>query len=142
MIENQKTKNIFLFIVAILVGVLLGLSLIYLTKQKKNYYAVYLNNGSAYFGKLSSFPKLKLSDAVFIQVDSQGDVSLQRFKDVLWGPKGSIYLNRSSILFIAPIDENSPLINFIEGRQQPVQPAQSPQQPPQQTLTVTTTPKQ
>jgi len=124
MISNYQVKNLFIFVIAILIGVLLGVGIIFLTKKKTNYYAVFLNNGAIYYGKLSTFPRLKLSDAVFVQVDQDGQASLQRFKDAFWMPKGPIYLNRDSILFIAPIDENSPLINFIEQRQQP-----QPQQP-------------
>jgi hypothetical protein len=137
----MSKKNLILFLIAILVSVLLGPALIYLTKQRENYYAVYLNNGAVYFGKLSTFPRLKLSDAVFIQFDNQGNASVQRFKDAFWLPKGSIYLNRNSVLFIAPLAENSQLINFIEGRLQPVQ-QQILQQPSQLTPRATSAPQQ
>jgi hypothetical protein len=126
---NSQLKNLLIFLVAILIGILLGVSLIYLTKKKSNYYAVFLNNGAIYFGKLSTFPKLKLSDAVFIQVDQNGQASVQRFKNAFWMPKGTIYLNQNSILFIAPLDENSPLVNLIEQRQVPTQIPQQPQSP-------------
>jgi len=129
----MNIKSLILFLVAILVGVLLGLGLIYLVKHKKNYYAVFLNNGAIYFGKLSTFPKLKLTDAIFIQIDNQGNASIQRFKDAFWMPKGEIYLNKYSVLFIAPISENSPLINFIEGKQSSIQqPSSQLQSPPTQ----------
>jgi hypothetical protein len=139
---NNRLKNLFIFLVAILLGILLGVSLIYLTKKKSNYNAVFLNNGAIYFGKLSTFPKLKLSDAVFIQVDQQGQASLQRFKDAFWGPKGTIYLNRNSILFIAPLDKNSPLVNLIEQRQAPVQVSQQPQSPTGPSTPTASTPQQ
>jgi hypothetical protein len=124
---NNKLKNLIIFLGAILIGILLGVSLIYLTKKKSNYYAVFLNNGAVYFGKLSTFPKLKLSDAIFFQVDQQGQASFQRFKEAFWMPKGTIYLNQNSILFIAPLNENSPLVNLIEQRQAPTQVPQQPQ---------------
>jgi hypothetical protein len=126
---NSKLKNLIIFLGAILIGILLGVSLIYLTKKKSNYYAVFLNNGAVYFGKLSTFPKLKLSDAIFFQFDQQGQASFQRFKEAFWMPKGTIYLNQNSILFIAPLDENSPLVNLIEQRQAPTQVPQQPQSP-------------
>ena len=128
---NSQIKNFILFVVALLTGVILGLVIITLTKISNNYYAVLLNNGSVYFGKLSTFPRLKLENAIFIQVDQSGQASLQRFQDAAWMPKGPIYLNRNSIVFIAPISENSPLINLIEGRQAPNQPSRSQIQPPQ-----------
>jgi methionyl-tRNA formyltransferase len=112
---NTQLKNLIIFLVAILIGILLGISFIYLSKKKSNYYAVFLNNGAIYFGKLSTFPKLKLSDAIFLQFDQQGQASFQNFKDAFWRPKGPIYLNQNSILFIAPLDENSPLVNLIES---------------------------
>ncbi|GIW67463.1 MAG: hypothetical protein KatS3mg096_331 [Candidatus Parcubacteria bacterium] len=131
---SPSMKNLILFLVAVLVGVVLGFAIISLTKGMKNYYAVFLNNGSIYFGKLSTFPRLKIDNALFIQVDQDGQASIQRFKDAAWMPKGQIYLNRNSILFIAPISENSPLINLIEGSQILPQQQQQPQQPQQPQL--------
>jgi len=139
---KSQLKNLIIFLGAILLGILLGVSLIYLTKKKSNYYAVFFNNGAIYFGKLSTFPKLKLDDAIFIQVDQQGQASVQRFKDAFWGPKGTIYLNQSSILFIAPLDENSPLVNLIEQRQAPTQVPQQPQPPARPSNSTTSTPQQ
>ena len=136
---NTQLKNLIIFLVAILIGILLGISFIYLSKKKSNYYAVFLNNGAIYFGKLSTFPKLKLSDAIFLQFDQQGQASFQNFKDAFWGPKGPIYLNQNSILFIAPLDENSPLVNLIEQRQAPI-PQQS--NPPVKPSTSTTSTSQ
>jgi hypothetical protein len=142
---KSQLKNLIIFLGAILIGILLGVSFIYLTKKKSNYYAVFLNNGAIYFGKLSTFPKLKLDDAIFLQVDQQGQASVQRFKDAFWVPKGTIYLNQNSILFIAPLDENSPLVNLIEQRQAPTQIPQQPsqQQPPARpSISTTSTPQQ
>jgi hypothetical protein len=139
---NSKLKNLIIFLGAILIGILLGFSLIYLTKKKSNYYAVFLNNGAVYFGKLSTFPKLKLSDAIFFQVDQQGQASFQRFKEAFWMPKGAIYLNQNSILFIAPLDENSPLVNLIEQRQAPTQVPQQPQPPTGPSTSTTSAPQQ
>jgi hypothetical protein len=113
---HNKSKNLLIFFVAILIGVLLGIGIIYFYKNKSNYYAVFLNNGAIYFGKLSTFPRVKLDDAVFLQVDQSGNTSVYKFKDANWGPKGPIYLNRDSIVFIAPLDNNSVLINAIEGK--------------------------
>ena len=117
MIEfHNKSKNLLIFFVAILLGVLLGIGIIYFYKNKTNYYAVFLNNGAIYFGKLSTFPRVKLDNAVFLQIDQSGNTNVFRFKDANWGPKGPIYLNRDSIVFIAPLDNNSVLINAIEGK--------------------------
>jgi hypothetical protein len=123
----------------ILVGVLIGLAIVgvfIVLKKSNRYYAVFLNNGNIYFGKLSTFPRLKLDNALFIATDQQGQASLARFKDAIWRPKGPIYFNKDAILFIAPIDPNSDLVKLIEGQtipQQPVgQPPAVPTQPPGQ----------
>ena len=136
MTSNFHLKNLIIFIIAVLIGVLLGIGTISLVKKRVNYYAVFLNNGAVYFGKISTFPRLKLNDAIFFQSSEDGQVSLQRFKDAFWMPKGPIYLNRDSILFIAPLSENSPLINIIEQKQtQILQSQQSQQSQSQQTDT-------
>jgi hypothetical protein len=139
---NSQLKNLLIFLVAILIGLLLGVGFIYLVNNKSNYYAIFLNNGAIYFGKLSTFPKLKLYDAIFIQVDQQGQASVQRFKNAFWMPKGPIYLNRDSILFIAPLDKKSPLVDFIEQKQTPIQIPQQPQPPSRSSTSTTSTPRQ
>ncbi len=137
-----QSKNLIYFLLAVFLGILLGIGFVSLLRAKKNYYAVFLNNGAIYFGKLSTFPRLKLDEAVFLQLDQNGQVSgVSRFKDAFWGPKGPIYLNRDSILFIAPLSETSPLVNFIEGRQVTPSP-QPPAQPNQTTTSPTTSPSQ
>ncbi len=137
------------FLFSIIIGILIGLGIIgvaiFIKNSYSKYYAVFLNNGSIYFGKLSTFPRLKLDDAIYLVFDQQGQGSLLRFKDSLWQPKGPIYFNKDAILFIAPIDEKSNIVRLIEGQslsipQQPQQnqPTQSqqqqnqPQQPQQQ----------
>ncbi len=136
----SQNKN-FLFFIAILVGVLIGLSVIGFInffKRSSNYYAVALSNGSIYFGKLSTFPRLKIEKALSLSFDEQGRPWLQRFKTSIWQPEGSIYLNKDNVILIAPIDKKSFLIDIIENRSwtdQPLIPLQPggaptiPQQP-------------
>lgn len=109
-------KNIIYFLLVLLIGVFLGISFIYFVKTKKSYVAVFLENGNIYFGKLSTFPRLKLNNAIFLQLDQTNQVSLQKFREAFWMPKGPIYLNKDHILFIAPINESSPIINLIEDK--------------------------
>lgn len=126
-------KNIIYLVLSILIGVLIGSSFFYFVKVNKNYVAVFLEDGNIYFGKLSTFPRLTLNNAVFIQINQNGQLSLQRFKDAFWVPAGQIYLNKNSILFIAPLSKSSPIINFIEGSNylQPIQPSTLPSIPSQ-----------
>jgi hypothetical protein len=57
-------------------------------------------------------------------------------------PKGPIYLNQNSILFIAPLGENSPLVNLIEQKQVPTPIPQQPQTPSRPSTSTTSTPQQ
>ena len=109
-------QNFLLILLALFLGIFIGLGIIFFINKKPTYYAVFLNNGLIYFGKLSFGSKLKLDDAVFFQVDSNNNVSLQYFKDAFWQPKGPIYLNPNAVLFIAPLSDKSQLIDFIEKK--------------------------
>lgn len=145
MLKNMSSKTLIFVIVAILIGILLGIIIFSFFKTKSKYVAVFMNNGAVYFGKLSTFPRMKLINPVYIPVDQSGNISVQRFTDAFWQPKGIIYLNKQNIAFIAPIKETSPLVNFIESAftlpaiqqqstvpSQPQLPLQSqPQQQPQ-----------
>lgn len=115
MVNNKIFKTIILVIIILVVAAVLTFLGFYLIKGRSNYAAVFLNNGFVYFGKLSTFPKLKLVNPIYFQVDQNGNPSIQRFADVFWQPKGVIYLNKQNIVFIAPIKNNSPLINFIDS---------------------------
>ncbi len=85
-------------------------------KSKPNYVAVYLSTGDIYFGRLSKFPAFKLSKVVFFQRDSEGKLSVQNFKDVVWKPMDSIYLEKENITFWTYLDPASPIVEIIEGK--------------------------
>lgn len=137
MLKSQNYKILIFVVIAIFIGILLGVAIFTLFKSRSNYVAVFMNNGFVYFGKLSTFPRLKLINPVYIQVDQNGNPSLQRFTDAFWQPRGVIYLNKQNIAFIVPIKNTSPLINFIESAlalpvQQPSVVPSQPQQLPLQ----------
>jgi hypothetical protein len=114
-IQDKKNKIIFLSIIIIFL-ILLGL--LFYFKFKPGYYAVFLNNGTVYFGKVSFFPQLKIENPVFIQVDEQTkQFYFPRFKDAVWNPKGVIYLNKDAVTFIAPIDPQSNFFRFLKEGQ-------------------------
>lgn len=85
-------------------------------KPKPNYVAVYLSTGDIYFGRLSKFPAFKLSKVVFLQRDSEGKLSAQNFKEVVWKPVDSIYLEKENIAFWTYLDPSSPIVEIIEGK--------------------------
>jgi len=129
MFKFQDKKNkVIVFSLSLVILVIL-VAVLYYFKFRSGYYAVFLNNGAVYFGKVSFFPKLKIEDAVFVQIDEQTrQLSLERFKRAFWNPKGPIYLNKNAVTFIAPIDPNSDFARTLKEGQFG-QPARSPFQP-------------
>ncbi|MEK7481942.1 MAG: hypothetical protein AAB607_01170, partial [Patescibacteria group bacterium] len=94
------------------------------------YYAVYLNTGDLYFGKLDYFPKLSLNDVYFLQQnseDQQNPLSITKFENAFWGPKGKIYLNDEAIVWKVKLKKDSQLLQVIKAGQ-PVQPQSQFQQ--------------
>jgi hypothetical protein len=133
MFNNKIFKIVSIVVIVLIFILVLVFLVISLFKERSNYSAVFLNNGLVYFGKLSTFPRLKLVNPVYFQVDKNGNPVIQRFVDAFWQPKNVIYLNKQNIAFIVPIKNNSPLINFIEsGLTLPVVQQPQPQSPFQQ----------
>ncbi len=98
--------------------------------HKPNYYAVYLTSGDIYFGQLSFFPSLKMHDAYLLRVDTQNQqnpYSLSSFSNAFWKPEGTLYFNRSMVLWIAPVASDSPVVQAITNPQSvPQQPSNIP----------------
>lgn len=97
---------------------------------EKPYYAVYLNTGDLYFGKLDYFPKLSLNDVYLLQQnseDQQNPLSITKFENAFWGPKDKIYLNDEAIVWKVKLKKDSQLLRVIKAGQ-PVQPQSQFQQ--------------
>ncbi len=113
----SKANKILLILIIVLVVVLGGV-LYWQLGMKKSYYAVYLSTGDLYFGKLSYFPRVSLSDVWFRQRGSnnpQNSLNLARFADAVWGPEDKIYFTSVYIFFL----EDTPdfkLIDSARGR--------------------------
>ncbi len=132
----SKLNKILLGVVAILL-VALGI-VIYWQKVglKESYWAVYLDTGDLYFGKLHKFPKLSLTDVWFIQrnaQDAQNPFSLVKFEQASWGAEDKIYLNEKDVVWKAKLKENSQILQSIKSS--PAIQAQPSQQLPQQATT-------
>ena len=135
----SKLNKILLAVVAVLL-VALGV-VIYWQKVgfEKPYWAVYLDTGDLYFGKLNKFPRLSLSDVYFLQRnpdDQQNPLSMAKFSQAFWGPEDKIYLNEKSVVWKAKLREDSQVVQFIKNpqtgqNQQPAQPLVQPQPPTQ-----------
>ena len=114
-------KNKFYTIVLILVIILLSV-LIYITLGNKvntiknPYSAVFLKSGDMYFGKLSRFPKLTLSDIWFLQVttkDDQTGFNLAKFSNAVFGPKDRMEINRENVVWISKLADDSQVVTYI-----------------------------
>lgn len=104
-----------------------------------NYYAVYLDTGDLYFGTLSRFPHMTLSNVLYLQRDPQNQgPSLQDFSKVAWGPENKIEINSNKIVWIAKISDISQLIPILSGKESPAtQPQQNNQGVPSGSVTST-----
>lgn len=98
---------------------------------EKPYYAVYLSTGDLYFGKLSHFTRVSLSDVWFLQrnpEDTQNPLSLTPFKGAFWGPEDELYLNSKDIVWKVKLKSDSPVLSYIKNPQAG-QPSQQQVQP-------------
>ena len=118
--KNHLIKILWV-IVGLLVIVIILLSVRYGIgpfKKSVEYYAVSLVSGDLYFGKLSQWPSLTLSDVWFIQRDinatSTPALSLNKFTNVFWGPEDKIKLNRDNILMITKLRPDSQVVQTIK----------------------------
>jgi hypothetical protein len=113
----NKINKILLGVTIVLVVALIAVMCWwYFYRGSSNYYAVYLDTGDLYFGKLSTFPNMTLSDVWYLQRDSQGNSSLSEFIKTPWGPEGSININRDRIVWTAKLSDVSQLIPYIKNK--------------------------
>lgn len=116
----SKLNKILLAIVVVLL-IALG-AVVYWQRGgfEKPYWAVYLDTGDLYFGKLNRYPKMSLSDVWLLQRNSQdtkNPLSLAKFKEVFWGPEDKIYLNDEKIVWKTKLREDSQVVQFIKNSQ-------------------------
>jgi len=135
----SKFNKILLAIVIILL-IALGV-VVYWQRSgfEKSYWAVYLGTGDLYFGKLSSFPKLSLSDVWFLQrnpQDTQNPLSLTKFGNAFWGPEDKIYLNEKNVVWKTKLKEDSQVVQFIKNPQAQTQSQPQTQLPVSPTSTL------
>ncbi|TRZ83738.1 hypothetical protein D4R86_00220 [bacterium] len=108
--------------IALIVAIILLMALVYTSFidkadiVKTPYHAVFLRTGDMYFGKLSRFPKLTLSDVWFLQVSNQEDqtgFNLVKFSNAMFGPKDKMEINRENVVWISKLADNSQVVSFI-----------------------------
>jgi len=121
--SEKKKKSIFhkltfiiilaLIIIAVLViGVVIGRAAF----SSPSYYAVYLDTGDLYFGRISHTPKFTLSDAWYLQRDpTKQSISINSFAKTSWSPEGTLKINDDKIVWIAKVSKDSPIMSIING---------------------------
>jgi hypothetical protein len=130
----NKTNKILLIVVIVLLVLLTGFVIVRELVGKPTYTAVYLKTGDLYFGKLVRFPYFGLKQPYLLQVNQtnqQNPLSVQRFKNVFWGPSDILKINRSEVVWYTTLRDDSDLAKvFTENPD--LLPAAQPQQAPVQ----------
>lgn len=117
---NKKMFVVVALALLVIIVALLSLVVVSINKPKlSKFSAVYLENGDIYFGKLSWFPRLNLSNTWFIQrnTDQAGgsQLNVNPFSGIFWGPDSKIYLNRDHVVFIVRLRTDSQVAKFLEN---------------------------
>jgi hypothetical protein len=118
----MNNKN--LVVVCVLVTVIaiaLAVTMYLKTKSSSDDYSVvYLTSGEVYVGKLSSFPRLTMTDAYLIQIvkdatdATKSSFQLSPLSQTIWSPK-VLYINNDQVIFSGPISETSQVAQTIKN---------------------------
>jgi hypothetical protein len=136
----MKKVNLILLIAIIVVILLIAGWGIWKMVGSSKFSAVYLTTGDLYFGKLVHFPKYGMSQVYTIQVnmeDQDNPYSVQRFKNVFWGPGDFLNINKDQVLWSTELDSTGQMAQLLEENpdllpQQQQVPQQQQQVQPQQ----------
>ena len=117
-IQNKfKIVSIVLIIVLLVVVVYF----VGFNKQNKGYSFVYLATGEVYIGKLTTFPRLVLTDSYLYQVNkdpsdsNKNNFQIVPLKDALWAPE-KLVLQRKNVIFFGPLLETSKIAQTLAGQ--------------------------
>lgn len=110
-------RNISIFIIALII---ILIAIIYWRQNniEKPYYAVYLESGDIYFGKLNIVPNLSLSDVYFLQKNQsneQNPFSVLKFENAFWSPENKVYINKDKIVWKTKLKNDSQVLNIIKS---------------------------
>lgn len=113
----SKVNSILLVLVVVLVVALGGV--LYWQKGgfEEKYSAVYLNTGDIYFGKLSRFPRMTLTDVWFLQKgsDAQQGFGLSKFEKAFWGPEDEMTINDEIVIWVTELKADSEVVRAIKN---------------------------
>jgi hypothetical protein len=128
----SRLNKVLLWVVGVLVVILLALLVWWNFSTGSSYYAVYLNTGDLYFGKLSQFPSFTLTNVYTIQAtqDPDNPISLQKFSNVFWGPSDYLNINDDQVVWYTKLDDAGELVQLLNTNPDLI-PQQNQQQVPQ-----------
>lgn len=112
----SKLNKILLILLAVLIVVSAGV--IYWQKAdfEKPYYAIYMNDGNVYFGKISHFPRFVVTNVWFLQGGSGlSELTVSRFSESIWGPEDKMYVNPDNIIWKTKLKKDSQLLSRFNG---------------------------
>jgi len=113
----SKLNNILIAVIIFLLIVLGGVIYWQNGGFEENYWAVYLDSGDLYFGKLSEFPQLSLTDVWFLQSNPDSEenpISLEKLTNIFWGPNDCLYLNQENIIWKVELKDDSQVVKLIK----------------------------
>ncbi len=113
----SKINKVLLAVVIILILVVAALVVWQVGFKSAAYSAVFLRSGDLYFGELMRFPSFGLKNVYTLSVnpqDAQNPISIQRFKNVFWGPQDWLKINRDEVVWITKLDPAGQLAQLIK----------------------------
>ena len=126
-------KFLISFVVVVIVFVAVGAGFFISNYLQPQYYAVYMRTGDIYFGKFKPFARHTLTGVWFVQQTNnpQNPLSIQKFENVFWQPKGDLMLNEDEIVWKAPVKDESQVVQIIKQGVVPQQQTNQQQTPSQ-----------
>lgn len=113
----SKVNKVLLAVVIILVVLVVAALVVWKVAFKPaTYSAVFMRTGDLYFGELMQFPSFGLKNVYTLSVtqDAQNPISIQRFKNVFWGPQDWLKINRDEVVWITNLDPAGQLAQLIK----------------------------
>ena len=114
--QHQVNRFMALLVVAvILLGVMV--CIMWRINRGSDFYAVYLQTGDVYFGRLSRLP-FGLSQVYTLQVNPQNQqvpINIQKFTNVFWGPSDFMKINREQVVWVTKLNPKSQLVELLKN---------------------------
>ncbi len=114
---SKINKILLAVVITILVLIVAALVVWKVAFKSATYSAVFMRTGDLYFGELMQFPSFGLKSVYTLSVtqDAQNPISIQRFKNVFWGPQDWLKINRDEVVWITDLDPQGQLAQLIKA---------------------------